>query len=118
MKTREALVYAPATTKTDPSPVVFAFHGHGGTMKFAATKFAYHKHWPEAIAVYMQGLKTPGTLRFECSGYRQNPATGQLQEPQCPLPVKQEVLVHYEEAFGMQARFQAHMISKISTPVL
>ena len=59
---REALVYAPATAKTDPSPVVFAFHGHGGTMKNAATKFAFDKHWPEAIAVYMQGLKTPGTL--------------------------------------------------------
>ena len=60
--TREALVYAPATAKTDSSPVVFAFHGHGGAMKYAASKFAYHKHWPEAIAVYMQGLNTPGTL--------------------------------------------------------
>jgi polyhydroxybutyrate depolymerase len=59
---REALVYAPATAKTDPSPVVFAFHGHGGNMKYAATKFAYHKHWPEAIVVYMQGLNTPGAL--------------------------------------------------------
>ena len=38
--TREALVYAPATAKTGPSPVVFAFHGHGGAMKQAATKFA------------------------------------------------------------------------------
>ena len=57
---REALVYAPSSAKTAPSPVVFAFHGHGGTMKQAATKFAYHKHWPEAIVVYMQGLNTPG----------------------------------------------------------
>ena len=31
-------------------------------MKYAANKFAYHKHWPEAIVVYMQGLNTPGTL--------------------------------------------------------
>jgi hypothetical protein len=46
---REALVYAPATAKTGPSPVAFAFHGHGGNMKYAATKFAYHKHWPEVI---------------------------------------------------------------------
>ena len=59
---REALVYAPATAKTTPTPVVFAFHGHGGTMDFAAAKFAYHKHWPEAIVVYMQGLNTPGAL--------------------------------------------------------
>ena len=48
----------PATAKTDASPVVFAFHGHGGNMKYAATKFAYQKHWPEAIAVYMQGTLT------------------------------------------------------------
>ena len=59
---REALVYAPATARSAPSPVVFAFHGHGGTMKYAANKFAIQKHWPEAIAVYMQGLNTPGTL--------------------------------------------------------
>ena len=59
---REALVYAPATAKKAPCPVVFAFHGHGGTMRQAATRFAYHKHWPEAIVVYMQGLNTPGVL--------------------------------------------------------
>lgn len=59
---REAMVYAPAKAKTTPSPVVFAFHGHGGTMKHAAMTFAYQKHWPEAIAVYMQGLNTPGAL--------------------------------------------------------
>jgi polyhydroxybutyrate depolymerase len=60
--TREALIYAPATARTVPTPVVFAFHGHGGTMRQAATQFAYHKHWPEAIVVYMQGLNTPGAL--------------------------------------------------------
>lgn len=59
---REALIYVPAAAKTVPTPVVFAFHGHGGTMKHAATTFAYHKYWPEAIAVYMQGLNTPGVL--------------------------------------------------------
>ena len=31
-------------------------------MKYAAAKFAYHKHWPEAIVVYMQGLNTPVVL--------------------------------------------------------
>ena len=59
---REALVYAPATAKTDPSPVVFAFHGHGGTMRNAARTFNYEKHWPEALVVYMQGLPTPGAI--------------------------------------------------------
>jgi polyhydroxybutyrate depolymerase len=60
--TREALVFVPVTAKTVPSPVVFAFHGHGGTMRHAAATFAYQKHWPEAIVVYMQGLNTPGVL--------------------------------------------------------
>ena len=40
-----SVVYAPAAAKTTSSPVVFAFHGHGGTMNHAAAKFAYHKHW-------------------------------------------------------------------------
>ncbi len=58
---REALVYVPA--KADkPPPVVFAFHGHGGTARHAARTFAYHTHWPEAVCVYMQGLPTPGQL--------------------------------------------------------
>ncbi len=65
---REALVYAPAAAKTSPSPVVFAFHGHGGTMKDAAKTFAYHKHWPEAIVVYMQGLNSPGVLTTDPKG--------------------------------------------------
>ena len=59
---REALIYAPATAKEKPAPLIFAFHGHGGTMTNAAKGFALHKHWPEAIVVYMQGLPTPGRL--------------------------------------------------------
>ncbi len=59
---REALVYVPPVAQTAPTPVVFAFHGHGGTMEHAAKTFAYHQHWPEAIAVYPQGLNTPGVL--------------------------------------------------------
>ncbi|MEQ1851388.1 MAG: prolyl oligopeptidase family serine peptidase [Chthoniobacteraceae bacterium] len=59
---REALVYAPPKAKTEAVPVVFAFHGHGGTMQNAARSFAYHTQWPEALVVYMQGLNTPGRL--------------------------------------------------------
>jgi polyhydroxybutyrate depolymerase len=57
---REALVIAPSRTSSDPAPVVFAFHGHGGTGKGFSTRSAFQKHWPEAIVVYMQGLPTPG----------------------------------------------------------
>jgi polyhydroxybutyrate depolymerase len=59
---REALVYFPSRTGTNAAPVVFAFHGHGGTMRHAARSFSYQSHWPEAVVVYMQGLKTPGKL--------------------------------------------------------
>ena len=38
--TREALVYVPAQAKTTAAPVVFAFHGHGGTMRHAAATIA------------------------------------------------------------------------------
>lgn len=59
---REALVYLPANAKTDAMPVVFCFHGHGGTMRHAARTFGIEKLWPDAIVVYMQGLNTPGRL--------------------------------------------------------
>lgn len=60
--TREALVYAPANVGKEPHPLVFVFHGHGGTMKHASTTITVHKHWPDAICVYPQGLNTPSKL--------------------------------------------------------
>lgn len=60
--TREALIHAPANATKETTPVVFFFHGHGGTMKHAAEKIAIHSQWPEAICVYPQGLNTPGKL--------------------------------------------------------
>lgn len=60
--TREALVHVPAAAKEQPAPVVFVFHGHGGTARNVVRTFAIQRHWPEAIAVYMQGLSTPGRL--------------------------------------------------------
>lgn len=72
---REALVWIPApapetdatktafeSDKAKKYPLVFAFHGHGGTMRNTSRTFAIHRHWPNAIVVYMQGLKTPGRL--------------------------------------------------------
>jgi polyhydroxybutyrate depolymerase len=59
---REALVYVPAQAKTEATPVIFAFHGHGGSMRLAARGSGYHTLWPEAIVVYPQGLNTPGRL--------------------------------------------------------
>lgn len=59
---REALIHVPVAAKTSPAPVVFGFHGHGGSSGNAARSFAMHREWPEAICVYMQGLNTPGRL--------------------------------------------------------
>lgn len=59
---REAVVYAPASAKEKPAPLVFVWHGHGGTMRSAAKGFPFWRLWPEAISVYAQGLKTPGRL--------------------------------------------------------
>lgn len=59
---RTGFVYAPATAKETPAPVVFVWHGHGGTAMSAGRSFAMFKHWPEAISVYLQGLNTPGKL--------------------------------------------------------
>ncbi|MCB1064357.1 MAG: hypothetical protein KDN20_15745, partial [Verrucomicrobiae bacterium] len=59
---REFLVHTPASAKEKATPLVFAFHGHGGSMRNASRMFAMHQHWPEAISVYMQGLNTPGRL--------------------------------------------------------
>lgn len=60
---REALVAVPASTPAaKPAPLVFVFHGHGGTMRHAAQRMAIHQLWPEAVVVFPQGLPTPGQL--------------------------------------------------------
>jgi polyhydroxybutyrate depolymerase len=54
---RQALVYPnskPASTAG--APVVFVFHGHGGTAQYAARRFRIHELWPEAVVIYMQGI--------------------------------------------------------------
>ena len=60
--TRKALVWIPESAKTTAAPLVFVFHGHGGSAAQAARSFRIHEVWPEAAVVYMQGLPTPGQL--------------------------------------------------------
>ena len=59
---REGFVYVPPKATTEATPVVFAFHGHGGSAQNAARTFHIHTLWPEALVVYLQGLNTPGKL--------------------------------------------------------
>jgi len=54
---RQAIVYPNA--KPAPSagaPVVFVFHGHGGTAQNVARRLHIHELWPEAVVVYSQGV--------------------------------------------------------------
>lgn len=61
-KERIALLHIPADASKKETPVVFAFHGHGGNARQASNSFRMHEVWPEAIVVYMEGLPTPGAL--------------------------------------------------------
>jgi polyhydroxybutyrate depolymerase len=62
---RQALVFAPAGAAgrsgagSSPAPLVFAFHGHGGSMEEAAGAMDLQSLWPQAIVVYPQGLHAP-----------------------------------------------------------
>jgi len=58
---RKALVHAPLQY-SNTAPLVFVFHGHGGTAMNASRSFGIHTIWPEAVVVYPQGLNTPGKL--------------------------------------------------------
>ncbi len=59
---REALVYAPSDATNEPTPVIFVFHGHGGTMANAARSFQSDMLWPGALVIYPQGLNAPGKI--------------------------------------------------------
>jgi polyhydroxybutyrate depolymerase len=74
---REALIFLPSKTygAAERLPVLFAFHWHGGTMQEAAEGMQFQKLWPEAIVIYMQGLRTRiyvDPLGLE-SGWQQEP---------------------------------------------
>jgi len=59
---RQALVFAPsvpATTGAAKAPVIFGFHGHGGTMQGTAGLMRFQQLWPAAVVVYPQGLPAP-----------------------------------------------------------
>jgi polyhydroxybutyrate depolymerase len=74
---RTALIYLNTLpVRATGLPVLFVFHGHGGTAQFVARRFRLHELWPEAIVVYMQGL--PGVAGItdqagEKPGWQKNP---------------------------------------------
>lgn len=59
---RKALAYIPPSAQTRPTPLIFAFHGHSGTMYNMHRTHPFEQLWPEALIIYPQGLNTPGAL--------------------------------------------------------
>ena len=57
---RTALVHLPELEEGEKAPLVLVWHGHGGRARGMARSLKLHEHWPEAIVVYPQGLKTAG----------------------------------------------------------
>ena len=57
---REALVYAPPQARTNAAPVVFAFHGHGGSMLNAARTFGYPSKLGTPVVTFIH----PGPHQF------------------------------------------------------
>jgi len=56
---REALVSSPSRrSASGKAPLVFVFHGHGGSVRTASQAFRLENLWPEAVVAYMQGLPT------------------------------------------------------------
>lgn len=74
---RQAMILAPANASRSPQklPLLFAFHGHGGTVIQTAAQMRFDKVWPEAIVVYMQGLPTatPGDPAGDGPGWQHEP---------------------------------------------
>lgn len=56
-ETRTAMVFIPKSSLTQAAPVVFCFHGSGGSPQKAMQQFKAHRHWEEAIVVYPAGLE-------------------------------------------------------------
>jgi polyhydroxybutyrate depolymerase len=62
---RTGIVCTPDASAHQPDagwPVVFVFHGHGGSAQNIRRQFRTDTLWPDAIVVYLQGLPTVGQL--------------------------------------------------------
>lgn len=57
---RTAIVYIPPNANSQPTPVIFDFHGFGITMQQNYNQHRFDQAWPNAIVVWPQGLPVPG----------------------------------------------------------
>jgi polyhydroxybutyrate depolymerase len=76
---RHAIIYAPAKAeRSNPSPVIFVFHGHGGSAQNVDRTMHLQTLWPEAFVVYMQGIPTPSRVDPEGKKVGWQSAPGQF----------------------------------------
>lgn len=52
---RKTVMYEPAE-KSGKIPVIFVFHGHGGTANYASKKMDIQNYYKDALVIFMQGL--------------------------------------------------------------
>jgi polyhydroxybutyrate depolymerase len=57
---RVAYAFAPSKRTSTRPPVLFMFHGHGGSAERCIDRFGVEKRWPEAVVVYCDGLPING----------------------------------------------------------
>jgi polyhydroxybutyrate depolymerase len=64
----ERTIWIYPTAAPSP-PLAFVFHGRGGTAEGAAERIPLHRHWPQAVVAYLQGIPG-GPSRFDPGGSR------------------------------------------------
>ena len=69
---RNALVYIPEKELLKNTPLIFVWHGHGGSAEKFIKRFPVHKLWKEAIVVFPQGVnsKSPWDIKAEKTGWQ------------------------------------------------
>ena len=69
---RSAIVYVPEKQFLKNAPLIFVWHGHGGSAERFIKRFPVYKFWKEAIVVFPQGVnsKSPWDINAEKTGWQ------------------------------------------------
>ena len=69
---RNAIVYIPEKDLLKNAPLIFVWHGHGGSAEKFIKRFPIYKFWREAVVVFPQGVnsKSPWDIKAERTGWQ------------------------------------------------
>ena len=69
---RNAVVYIPEKELLKNTPLIFVWHGHGGSAEKFMKRFPVYKFWKESIVVFPQGVnsKSPWDIKSEKTGWQ------------------------------------------------